>query len=612
MNYRRPYIPLIILHLLVSTLSIAGGFDFTPHGTQPGQQFQMPGSSTDFRLSAPGDCQACHEGFSSPDTSFMPLATWSGSMMSNSARDPLFWAALDVANNDAPGSGEFCLRCHAPDAWLSGRIHKVGNGAATVEGSDGCLMQGELDKPYSGLLAGQNDFAGVHCEVCHRIMPSSAAGETAPLENANLWIDDQACPQGGSNIACRRGPYKQLNGEFHGWAYSPLHERSEICGSCHNVTSPTHNLINEIGVDTGLRFPIERTFEEWKLSELADILFLDSIEDDTSNQDTATTCQNCHMPDSNDPSARACVLAASGSRVDDLPVHSFLGPNSFVLGILSGEYSGVSQLNNQSALNENIMLSEAFITTAASLEVTASPPPASIPGTINASVKVTNLSGHKLPTGYSEGRRMWLQLEVMDANNNLVFSSGDYDPTTAELTIDPQIRIYETLQGIWDNSSNSCVTEDSKGNALFHFVLNNCIAKDNRIPPLGFRGGNSQEVKPVAANYPETFPGSGKLVNFDSVNYAIPVTAATVFPIAINATLLYQTSSKDYIEFLVKEANDNAFPNDCVPRSGEPSPTGINFNQSRAAIAEAMWSAYGKSTPETVATDKQSVNRLVK
>ena len=42
-------------------------------------------------------------------------------MMAQAGRDPLFWAALDVANNDVPGIGDFCLRCHSPAGWLDGR-----------------------------------------------------------------------------------------------------------------------------------------------------------------------------------------------------------------------------------------------------------------------------------------------------------------------------------------------------------------------------------------------------------------------------------------------------------------------------------------------------------
>ena len=49
------------------------------------------------------------------------------------------------------------------------------------------------------------------------------------------------------------------------------------------------------------------------------------------------------------------------------------------------------------------------------------------PGTITASVKVTNLTGHKLPTGYPEGRRMWVQIEALDAGGTPFWQSGMLD-----------------------------------------------------------------------------------------------------------------------------------------------------------------------------------------
>jgi hypothetical protein len=40
--------------------------------------------------------------------------------MAQAGRDPLMWAALEIANRDAPNSGEYCLRCHTPKGWLEG------------------------------------------------------------------------------------------------------------------------------------------------------------------------------------------------------------------------------------------------------------------------------------------------------------------------------------------------------------------------------------------------------------------------------------------------------------------------------------------------------------
>ena len=64
--------------------------DFFLPGTQPNQL-------TDIIL-APADCDVCHTA---------PIYDrWRGSMMSQASRDPVIWAALAFANNDAPGAGE--------------------------------------------------------------------------------------------------------------------------------------------------------------------------------------------------------------------------------------------------------------------------------------------------------------------------------------------------------------------------------------------------------------------------------------------------------------------------------------------------------------------------
>src|SRR6185503_19699882 len=63
-------------------------------------------------------------------------------------------------------------------------------------------------------------------------------------------------------------------------------------------------------------------------------------------------------------------------------------------------------------------------------------------------VRVVNLTGHKLPTGYPEGRRMWIHLVVTDAYRQTIFESGNYDFGNAELIPDPNLRVYETVHGI--------------------------------------------------------------------------------------------------------------------------------------------------------------------
>ena len=609
----------LICLLFISTSafadSVAGHgpapLDFTPNGTQPGLQVQ---------LDAPDTCSTCHgEAFDPNDASFIAHSTWSGSMMANATRDPLFWAALDVANNDVPGSGDFCLRCHTPSGWFGGRVSKTGIPATpTVDGTNGCLLTGSLtDSDSKG-----NDFSGLTCHFCHRADESGPQGQPAVIGNANLWIDDSTqceTPDGGSYFGpCRKGPYDYTPGAGvgtppHGWEHSSYLGSSEFCGSCHNVSTPDSSagplktLILPDGSDSGIPFPIERTYTEWKLSSFGDPLFASGFEDTAPVLPNVVSelrsCQDCHMRSSADVNARACVFEPAGSRTNNLPVHEFVGANNWIPRILRDEYG----LERTAAFNRTIgwaeeMLSQRSATIDTTIQSFAGPG-----NPLVARVRVTNLSGHKLPTGYSEGRRMWLNLRVTDGNGATVYESGAYDAATGVLTTDPQIKIYEVLQGQWNlNGNSTCDVADSGGRKLFHFVLNNCVAKDNRIPPAGFRGGNDLEVRPVAYTYPEVSPGV--LQHWDDTTYTVPVPPGTVLPLTVNATLRFQIASKDYIEFLRDEAVENNFQteNQMCNRSSTVGPG----DQTRAHYMFDLWQQYDRSPPFNMVSDSATTQAI--
>lgn len=593
-----------ILSLLLLCLSTAAqgldlkaahrGVDLTPDGTQPGLTNA---------LEPPGNCSFCHAP-SNGNTAFeyfMPYTSWSGSMMANAGRDPVFWAALDVANNDLPNAGDYCLRCHAPSAWLAGRVYKDGAGG-TVSGTDGCMLQGEIDQP-------NNDFSGVNCHLCHRMVNENEVGELAGLDNASFAIDDGMC----SGQACRHGPYNYGAGEDtppHAWAASGYHTRSAQCASCHNVTSPALTLIDETGTDTGIPYPIERTYMEWSQSTFGDSLFNDSVEDNADPALAAVTCQTCHMADPMDPDSQACRFDDPGRRAGNLPVHEFAGGNTWIPEVLRLEYGGASQLDRDTAFARSRDLAFAMLQNQSAFVAITAPAGVPAPGTLNATVRVTNRAGHKLPTGYTEGRRMWLQVTARDGNDQIIYQSGAYNAATGDLTEDDDIRIYETRRGIWNlNGDNTCSDIDASAGDrhVFRFVLNNCIVKDSRIPPEGFTGGDNPETQPVGEiTYPETSAGSGVLVHWDDASYEIDVPGGTVGPISLEARLLFQTSSKEYIEFLRDEAVNESFPNDCIQRS-TTSPGGIDWNQSRGEILYDMWTTYGRSAPVEMESDSASV-----
>jgi len=559
-NVRWTLVLLTVLSPIAVSLMLAG--PFTGKGTQP-ESMTNP-------LIPPGNCQTCHGNFNG-SANIEPHPTWSGSMMAQAGRDPIFWAALDVANNDVPGIGDYCLRCHSPTGWLAGRSEEPGGSP------DGCGLQGQIDS------FGQ-DFDGITCHLCHRMYenPFPPVGEDPVyFENGQYWVDDAPCPNGTGTGPCRRGPYTYPEPGFsneprHEWAQSDYHVNGDLCGNCHNVTNPLLNLIDG-GVDTGVGFPIERTFMEWQQSDYSD-------DSDPAYQ----TCQNCHMRDATKANARVCILGGFPSRQDNMPVHEFAGGNAWVPDVIRQEYPDLFIADELTATRNWAL--DMLQNHSADVEITV---PADVDGgsNLNVDVKVTNLTGHKLPTGYAEGRRMWLNLRVLDGDSNLIWESGAYDSLTGVLTHDAQAKIYHAEQGIWNNDTAACEIEDETGTPMFHFASNNCVAIDNRIPPLGFTGGSHIESQPKNYFYPETSPGSGVLVNYDTTSYTIPIPEGTPSPLTLASTLRYQTTSKEYVEFLLAEANENDFPDDCIERlSGFPT-------ESRGQLLMDMWDTYDKAPP---------------
>ena len=78
----------------------------------------------------------------------------------------------------------------------------------------------------------------------------------------------------------------------------------------------------------------------------------------------------------------------------------------------------------------------------------------------------------------------------------------------------------------------------------FHFVLSDTVFFDNRIPPRGFTNAGFVAVQspPVGYAYAD-----GQY--WDDTEYYLPLSADSV-----EATLYYQTTSKEYVEFL-RDAN---------------------------------------------------------
>lgn len=607
-----------LLFLLGSFSAVAGGglVDFTPHGTQPGLAFPMSSSSK---------CHGCHAGGNEVDDKInMPYLTWVGSMKANAGRDPLFWAALDVANNDFPGVGDFCLKCHSPQAWFKGNVVKPAiPGNPLVDGANGC----EMDGSFTARHGEQNDFGGVTCHFCHRIDETGPLGEPQIIQNGSVWIDDETCENGGFG-PCRKGPYGDAEYNDggstppHAWEYSSFLESAEFCGSCHNVSSPTveqNGMLAPVqrlwhkGTQTNLAMPVERTYSEWQNSYFSDLIYRDDLEQLSGVELPAIargeTCQGCHMPQSESLEARACVFDpldnGVGRRAGNLRTHQFAGGNSWIPQVLKNLYGAALELDEdgrEEAFDLTSMYALDMLQNKSALVETQVVSQTATD--IDLSVKVTNLTGHKLPTGYPEGRRMWLHVVASDGNDQVFWESGAYDPLTGVLTEDAQIKIYESLQGIWnpaaDGGAGACEITDGDGDKMFHFVLNNCVAKDNRIPPLGFTGATNLEMLPVGITYPARPGHPDQVVNYDVTSYQVPITGVTG-PISFEATLKYQIASKEYIDFLDKQATVNGFQSENLMcnRTWTEGPADL----SRGAFMKSLWETYDRSPPVDMVMD---------
>ncbi|MCS7309468.1 MAG: cytochrome c family protein, partial [Armatimonadetes bacterium] len=155
--------------LLAVVLAFAQSSSWTPLPVKDDPLVRMPGTqpADGVRLEAPTRCMNCHAGY---DPTVEPGFNWQGSMMAQSARDPLFWACLTVAAQDSiwaigrPNATDICLRCHLPQGWTEGRS----------DPTNGSLMTGA-------------DFDGVSCDVCHRMYDPFYKGTYTGTREGSDW-----------------------------------------------------------------------------------------------------------------------------------------------------------------------------------------------------------------------------------------------------------------------------------------------------------------------------------------------------------------------------------------------------------------------------------------
>jgi hypothetical protein len=396
----------------------------------------------------------------------------------------------------------------------------------------------------------------------------------------------------------------------HKMLYSRYHKSKYFCATCHDVSNPV--LANSYA-DSTERLPteehsafsyyhVERTFSEFMLSAygmdggapgigpFAPARFTTSTADNH-----IARCQDCHMRDVVGMGAdkNGSILRPDGSREhpqSGQPLHDMTGGNTWVSWVLASAVAGSPnydpvnhQLLNQGpnvltldlsqgqginpqALLAGVERARQQLQLAATIEGLSYNPE-----TGDLTFQVQNQTGHKLITGFPEGRRMFVNIRAIGADGSLLYEVNPYDTNLRTLKGMP----YTTLgvnkvhldELVYEMKPSSTVTGEDK---TFHFVLGDGRHKDNRIPPKGFRIAEAaaRQAEPAWGGEVDSayFTAAEYAGGYDEVSLKLPTGAGSV-----QVNLYYQTTSREYIEFLRDEINGTATTLKGTGQGGDPA-----------------------------------------
>lgn len=226
--------------------------------------------------------------------------------------------------------------------------------------------------------------------------------------------------------------------------------------------------------------------------------------------------------------------------------HDMVGANRFVVELLAEDATVFDSI----AFTNTLAVMDSFIQTAASLEVQG-PESVDLGQGLDLSVTVTNETGHKLPTGYSEGRVMWIEVTAR-FEDEVVWSSGLWDAEGGLPTPEDDTNL-RTYQGVADAYAT--------GETL-HLLRNDHWVEDTRIPPRGLTP--DVETDPVGDRY--TVQADGTWPHFDVAPYAFEgidaLSEVDEGELEVGVRLLYLVNTPAYIDFLAAENVTNDAGND--------------------------------------------------
>ena len=266
--------------------------------------------------------------------------------------------------------------------------------------------------PADGSQFDATSRRGISCDFCHTV---SGVGQMFNMGHIS------------APGPVKRGPRGDGRSLYHEVKFTEIHTKADFCGSCHMVIHPA----------TGTH--IIDTWNDWQNNEYGR---------------QGIRCQDCHMTPTPGVTKRPGRAALLGKKRENLAFHGFIGGSSYVQ----------DELGNM----EQAQMSREFLRAAAEIELANN---ITDDGTLELTVNVHNVgAGHKIPTGTTYIRIMWLQVEVVDSAGKRVYSSGQIDDKNH---VDPNAVFFRVL------------FKDAEGNLTGKSWQAHGIGYDRRIPAKG-------------------------------------------------------------------------------------------------------------------------------
>ncbi|MCA9719986.1 MAG: hypothetical protein KC468_35300 [Myxococcales bacterium] len=481
-----------------------------------------------------------------------PAELWSGTMMANSARDPFWWAMVTAETLTIPSAAAAieatCTRCHAPMAAVDAA--KAGEPAPDL-----ALLRQQGDGPAHARA--QLGLDGVSCALCHQIAPEGL-GQESSYSGGFVVGDDMQI------FAGHEQPFTMPMMMHTG--YTPVAAAhtgtSATCASCHTLV--TQPMTPEGEALPGLHTE-QAPYLEWRNSVF-------NTERDAPDP-AARDCQGCHMPSRSEQGVPITTRIARRPGGGDFPPveprapfhrHALVGGNTLVPAILRDNRARLNPPASDAALEATIERARDLLANETGSVAIAAPTRDG--DALEFAVTLTNLGGHKLPTGYPS-RRVWLQVTVRDGADELVFRSGGVDgegrlvdaagevlaaelaggpvlPHAALIDVDDAPQVYEA------------VMLDEQGTPTFRLLRADGYAKDNRLLPLGWSAGapDVDRIAPVGVAGDADFTGGA-----DTTRYRVHAPAADG-PYTIEVRALHQVISARFAAELFAVASAPGSP----------------------------------------------------